>query len=91
MSNSYVTITTITFATSATSTTYAKLSGAVLLIYFLSTTGNPERHLVTCSERVKHLYPKKVEELRETLFDKLNPFMIPYKEELQFFTKFCVY
>ena len=27
---------------------------------FFSKTGNLERHLVTCSERVKHIYPKNV-------------------------------
>ena len=32
-----------------------------------STTGNLERHLITCSERVKHTYPKNVYQLRETL------------------------
>ena len=32
-----------------------------------SKTGNLERHLITCSERVKHIYPKNVYQLRETL------------------------
>ena len=27
---------------------------------FFSKTGNLERHLVTCSDRVKHIYPKNV-------------------------------
>ena len=35
---------------------------------FFSKTGNLERHLVTCSDRVKQIYPKNVYELRETLF-----------------------
>ena len=26
-------------------------------------TGNLERHLITCSERVKHIYPKNVHQL----------------------------
>ena len=39
---------------------------------FFSKTGNLERHLVTCSDRVKHIYPKNVYELRETLFEKLD-------------------
>ena len=34
---------------------------------FFSETGNLERHSVTCSERVKHIYPKNVCDLRETL------------------------
>ena len=35
-------------------------------------TGNLERHLVRCRARVKHIYPKNVYQLRETLFDKLD-------------------
>ena len=33
---------------------------------FFSKTGNLERHLVTCSDRVKHIYPENVYELRDT-------------------------
>ena len=43
---------------------------------FFSKTGNLERHLATCSDRVKHIYPKDVYELRETLFEKLDAFNI---------------
>ena len=39
-----------------------------------SKTENLERHLVTCSERVKHIYPKIVYQLRETLFPKVGFF-----------------
>ena len=46
---------------------------------FFSKTGNLERHLVSCSDRVKHICPKNVYELRETLFEKLDAFIIPYK------------
>ena len=35
---------------------------------FFSKTGNLERHLFTCSDRIKHVYPNNVYELRETLF-----------------------
>ena len=35
---------------------------------FFSKTRNLE-HLVTCSDRVKHIYPKNAYELRETLFE----------------------
>ena len=48
---------------------------------FFSKTGNLERHLVTCSDRVKHIYPKNVYELRETPFEKLDAFNIPYRSE----------
>ena len=43
-----------------------------------SKTGNSERHLITYSERVMHIYPKNVYQLRETLFEKLDSFSIPY-------------
>ena len=52
---------------------------------FFSKTGNLERHLVTCSDRVKHIYPKKVYELRITLFQKLDAFNIPYRNEQKLF------
>ena len=48
---------------------------------FFSKTGNLERHLVTCSDRVKHIYAKNVYELRETLFEKLDAFNISYRNE----------
>ena len=52
---------------------------------FFSKTGNLERHLVTCSERVKHVYPKNVYELRKTLFEKLDAFNIPNRNEQKLF------
>ena len=52
---------------------------------FFSKTGNLERHLVTCSDRVKHIYPKNVYKLRETLFEKLDVFNIPYRNEQKLF------
>ena len=42
-----------------------------------SKAGHLERHLVICSDHVKHIYPKKVYELRETFFEKLDAFNIP--------------
>ena len=48
---------------------------------FFSKTGNLEQHLVICSDRVKHIYPKNVYQLRETLFEKLDAINIPYKKE----------
>ena len=41
---------------------------------FLNRTFNLERHLTTCSERVKNVYPKNVYQNQETLFDKLDSF-----------------
>ena len=36
-----------------------------------------EQHLLTCSDRGKHFYPKNVYELREALFENLDAFNIP--------------
>ena len=58
---------------------------------FFSKTGNLERHLVTCSDRVKHIYPKNVYELRETLFEKLDAFNIPYKNEQKLFKNLAIF
>ena len=58
---------------------------------FFSKTGNLERHLVTCSERVKHIYPKNVYELRETLFEKLDAFNIPYRNEQKLFKNLAMF
>ena len=52
---------------------------------FFSNTGNLEGHLVTCSHRVNHNYPKNVKKLRETLFEKLDAFNIPYRSEQKLF------
>ena len=52
---------------------------------FFSKTGNLERHLVTCSDRVKLIYPKNVYELRETVFEKLDAFNILYRNEQKLF------
>ena len=54
---------------------------------YFQKTGNMERHLVRCGERVKHIYPKKVYQLRETLFDKLESFDIQYTDDHKLFTK----
>ena len=48
---------------------------------FFSKTGNLERHLVTRSDRSKHIYPKNVYELRETLLEKLDAFNNPNENE----------
>ena len=58
---------------------------------FFAKTGNLERHLVTCSARVKHIYPKNVYELRKTLFEKLDAFKIPYKIEQKLFKKLAIF
>ena len=58
---------------------------------FFQKTGNLERHLVRCSERVKHIYPKNVYQLQETLFDKLDSFGIQYTDDQKLFTNLAVF
>ena len=58
---------------------------------FFSKTGNLERHLVTCSDRVKHIYPKNAYVLRERLFEKLDAFNIPYKNEQKLFKNLAIF
>ena len=52
---------------------------------YFQKTGNLDRHLVRCSERVKHINPKKVYQLRKTLFDKLDSFGIQYTDDQKLF------
>ena len=58
---------------------------------FFSKTGNLERYLVTCTDHVEHVYPKNVYELRETLFQKLDAFNIPYKIEQKLFKNLTIF
>ena len=58
---------------------------------FFSKTEKLERHLVTCSHRVKHIYPKNVYQLRETLFEKLDAFNIPYVSEQKLFKNLAIF
>ena len=56
-----------------------------------SKTGNLERNLITCSERVKHIYPKNVYQSRETLFEKLDSGNTPYREDQKLFKNLAVF
>ena len=58
---------------------------------YFQKTGNLEHHLVRCSERVKHKYPKNVYQLRESLFDKLDSFGIQYTDDQKRFTNLAVF
>ena len=58
---------------------------------YFEKSGNLERHLVRCSERVKHIYPKNVYQLRETLFDKLDSFDIQYTDDQKLYTNLAVF
>ena len=48
-------------------------------------TFNLERHLTTCSKRVKNVYPRNLYQIRETLFDKLDSFDMNYTSEQKLF------
>ena len=52
---------------------------------FFNRIFNLERHLTTCNERVKNVYPRNVNQVRETLFDKLDSFGINYTSEQELF------
>ena len=58
---------------------------------FFNKTFNLERHLTTCSEQVKNVYPRKVYQVRETLFDKPDSFGINYTSEKKFFAKLAIF
>ena len=58
---------------------------------FFSKMGNLERHLVTCSDGAKHIYPKNVYELRETLFEKLDAINIPYRKDQKLFKNLATF
>ena len=58
---------------------------------FFNRTFNLERHLTTCSERVKNVYPRKVYQIRETLFDRLNSFGINYTKEQKLFKNLAIF
>ena len=58
---------------------------------FFSKTGNLERHLVTCSDHDKLIYPKSVYELRESVFEKLDAFDIPLRKEQKLFKNLAIF
>ena len=58
--------------------------------FFIRAT-NWDRRLPTCSERVEHVYPKNVYQLRETLLDKLNSFGVPYTDHQKPFNKMSIF
>ena len=43
------------------------------------------QHHLRCKDRVRHIYPKNVYELRETLFEKLEGFNLPVSEDNKLF------
>ena len=58
---------------------------------FFNRTFNLERHLTTCIERVKNVFPRNVYQIRETLFDKLDSFGIKYMIEQKLFKTLAIF
>ena len=58
---------------------------------FVKRTFNLERHLTTCAERVKNVYPKNVYQTHESLFDKLDSFGIEYTNEQTLFKNLATF
>ena len=58
---------------------------------FVNKTFNVERHLTTCSERVKNVYPRKVYQVRKTPFDKLDSIGIKYTSEQTLFKNLAIF
>ena len=58
---------------------------------FFNRTFNLERHLTTCSERVKNVYPKNVYQTQAALFDKLDSFEIEYIPEQTLFKNLAIF
>ena len=56
-----------------------------------SKTRNLERHLITWSGPVKHIYTKNVFQLREPLSQKLDSFKIPYEKDQKLFKNLAVF
>ena len=50
-----------------------------------------EKHLLRCKDKIRHIYPKNVYQLRQTLFDKLDAFNIPYAEDQKLFQNLAIF
>ena len=57
----------------------------------INRAGNLEQHLPTFKERVERVFPKNVYQLRGTLFDKLDWFIIPYADDRKLLTDMIVF
>ena len=58
---------------------------------FFNKTDNVNKHLLRCKDRVRHIYPKNVYELRETLFEKLEGFNLPVSEDNKLFNNLAIF
>ena len=58
---------------------------------FFNRSDNFNRHLMSCKDRVRHIYPKNVYTLRETLFEKLEGFNIPVSKDNTLFNNLAIF
>ena len=71
--------TTTTFAMLMISTGFSNDSATLIII--IKHAGHFNRHVKSCQDRTQHVYPKSVNTLRETLFDKLDGFGIKHEKD----------
>ena len=58
---------------------------------FFHKSDNFNQHLLRCKDRVRHIYPKNVYELRETSFEKLEGFNLPVSEDNKLFNNQAIF
>ena len=58
---------------------------------FFNRSDNFNRHLMSCKDKVRHIYPKNVYILRETLFEKLGGFNIPVSKDNTLFNNLAIF
>ena len=58
---------------------------------FINSAGNLERHLTICRKRVKHNFPKNVNQLRETLVDNFDSFGILCTHNQKLFNNMAIF
>ena len=58
---------------------------------FFNKSDNFNINLLRCKDRVKHIYPKNVHELRKTLFEKLEGFNLPVSEDNKLFSNLAIF
>ena len=58
---------------------------------FFNRSDNFNRHLLTCKDRVRQINPKNAYTLRETIFQKMDGFNIPYTEDQKLFSNVAVF
>ena len=63
----------------------------VLVVRVFNKYDNFNKHLMRCQDRVKHIYPKNVYELCQTLFEKLEGFSLPVSEDNNLFNNLAIF